>query len=60
MDDFGGVEVVQSDEDLIDCAGDQDLLEDVLWLHLLQRPQTHTQGGHDEHLVVAVLTPQRE
>jgi hypothetical protein len=60
VDHFGCVEVVQAEEDLVDCADDELFIEDVLWLHLLQCPQAHTQGRHDENLVVAVLARHRE
>jgi hypothetical protein len=50
------VKIVQSKQGLIKGIRNQGLLENMVFLHLLQRSKAHSQWRHDEDIMLAMRT----
>lgn len=60
MDHIRVVEEVQPEQNLVESACDEVLLEDAILLPLLQRDQTCGQRRHNKHLMFAIRPLQLE
>lgn len=54
------VKIVQSKQGLIKGTRNQGLLENMVFLHLLQRSEAHSQWRHDEDIMFAMRTGKLE